>query len=247
MVAVAAASGLPILLQALLAAAGALVGAIVAVLLVAMWMWSKAFPRHNREAQAAREEERAKGQAADEALERRAAAIETRLKSEIEDALADARRGHARVRLRDASREGGLYVANGMPPGVSGVAPLGVLINWTNRVADDLDLLGVAVADLRSGVSQAVATPAGIRSIAAAAIAVIPFFTAPPFLQSFPDVVSAIESRVESQAWSVRSAHGSARALLSRPFSGDDSLMPPPPQRRVPEPDGTGNSRQSCP
>ena len=128
-----------------------------AVLAVAGWMWARAFPTHNAWARAALEQERVKGQTAVADERRRTATIEERLKAEVENSRADARRGHAGTRLYRELRVGRAYIAEGMPPGVSGVAPLFVLINWTNRVADDLKLLGISVAQLESGGSPAVA------------------------------------------------------------------------------------------
>ena len=112
-------------------------------------MWAKAFPTHNAQARAAGADERAKREAAVSAERRLAAATNERWKEEVEGALADARRGHARARLHQALRDGLMYVSQGMRVGVSGVAPLGVLINWTNRVADDLDLLGINAVQSR--------------------------------------------------------------------------------------------------
>jgi hypothetical protein len=148
------ASGLP---TAVLVAVSALGGACVAVLSIGAWMWGRAFPTHNARARAALRLERANGEAVAAEAKRRAAVTEERLKGEIENALADARRGHARADLYRCLRDGRAYVAAGMRPGVSAVAPLGVLINWTSRVADNLKLLGINVPKLQSGGSTAVA------------------------------------------------------------------------------------------
>ena len=117
---------------------------------------AKAFPTHNAQARAAVANERANCESAVSSERRVAAAANERWKREVEGALADARRGHARARLHQRLREGRRYVSEGMPVGVSGVAPLGVLIDWTHRVADDLDLLGITAVQLRSGGSRSV-------------------------------------------------------------------------------------------
>lgn len=141
---------------AVLVPIGGLVGACAAIAVVGGWMWAKAFPTHNAQARAEVTNERANCESAVSAERRVAAAANERWKREVEGALADARRGHARARLHQRLREGQRYVSEGMPVGVSGVAPLGVLIDWTHRVADDLDLLGITAVQLRSGGSRSV-------------------------------------------------------------------------------------------
>lgn len=59
-------------------------------------------------------------------------------------------------------------MGNGMPVGVSGQAPLGVLVNWTNGVATDLRTLDVDPTPLWVGSNRAVddvsATHADVRA-----------------------------------------------------------------------------------